>query len=300
MVKRYVYKDTTWIDITKPKSDDVKAILDEFDIHHVIGEELMSPTLRSKVDVYPTYIYLILHLPHGSSGKPQEIDFIIGKHFIITTRYEELDPVLEFSKTFEVESVLDRSRLGDHAGFIFFFMMRVLYHSLMERLDIVEKQIQKIENHIFKGEEREMVTELGKVSRLMLNFKNAVDNHETMLESLEIPGKAIFGEDFSHYIHNIQGEGKRVRNSIATKRSYISELRDTNDSLLTTKQNETMKIFTILAFVTFPIALIVEILGIPSDYNPILGSPHDFWKIVLVTVLIMVVMVIYFKKKKWL
>ena len=139
-----------------------------------------------------------------------------------------------------------------------------------------------------------MVTALSKQARLILNFKTALDSHESMLESLELPGERLFGQDFVHYIHNIQGESKRVRNAIATKRSYLAELRDTNDSLLTSKQNEIMKIFTILAFVTFPLALIVEILGIPSEHNPILGSPHDFWIIVGLTLGIMLIMLGYF------
>ncbi len=301
MIQRHVYKDITWVDLEAPTGEDVRTILAEFNINNLIGEELLSPTLRSKADVYTNFIYLIIHLPSSKdSSGIQEIDFIIGEHFIITTHYEDSDPLLEFSRTFEIESILNRSNIGTHAGYIFYYMMRLIYHSLIDKLDCVEEDIIGVEKKIFAGHERAMVTELSKQSRILLTFKNATDNHQTVLESLEEGGKKLFGEDFMYYIRNIQGECRRVRNAISTKRSYISELRETNDSLLTSKQNEIMKIFTVLAFVTFPIGIVIDILGIPSEHNPVLGNTNDFWIIVGITMGILLIMIGFFKKKDWI
>jgi magnesium transporter len=145
-----------------------------------------------------------------------------------------------------------------------------------------------------------MVTALSKQARILLNFKISTDNHEEVLDSLEKVSGSIFGEEFEHYIKKITGECKKIRHTVLSKRDYIDELRDTNDSLLNAKQNEIMKIFTILAFVTFPISLVVEILGIPSAVNPVLGRAHDFWVIVGIVVTAILIMLAYFKKRDWL
>ncbi len=301
MIRTYAHKNITWFDLEHPTTDEVREVMESLNISEVVAEELLAPTLRSKVDVFDTYIYFILHIPNiGNHTKTQEVDFIIGKDFLVTTRYEEIDPLLEFSKTLEVESILDHNTMGDHAGYMFFYMMRHLYRSLQEKFDFIEKEIQDIENKIFSGHERQMVTKLSKIARIILNFKTATDAHESILESLSNASKGLFGGDFSHYLNQIVGECKKVRQMILSKRDYLDELRDTNDSLLNSKQNEIMKIFTILAFVTFPISLVVDILGIQSAANPILGSAHDFWIVVGIVIVGVIGMLLFFKKKDWL
>jgi magnesium transporter len=80
----------------------------------------------------------------------------------------------------------------------------------------------------------------------------------------------------------------------------LHELRATNNSLLSTKQNEIMKIFTIMAFVTFPLQLLVSVFSLNIETNPMHGNLYSFWLIVAILVGLMLLMYGYFKHKKWL
>lgn len=301
MIRTYTHKNIIWTDLEQPNTAEVRKVMEDYGISEVVGEELLSPTLRSKVDVFGHYAYFILHVPSiGSRSRAQEVDFIIGKDFLITTRYEEVDPLLEFSKSLEVDSILNHDSMGDHAGFLLFYMMRYIYKSLQEKLDSIEENIREIESQIFHGKEKQMVSAISKQARVLLNFKTATNNHEEVLESLEKVSNGLFGQEFDHYIKQITGECKKIRQSVLSKRDHLNELRETNDSLLNSKQNEIMKIFTILAFVTFPISIVIDILGIPSEHNPVLGNVHDFWIILGIVVTLIAIMLVYFKKKDWL
>jgi len=81
---------------------------------------------------------------------------------------------------------------------------------------------------------------------------------------------------------------------------FLHELRETNNSLLSTKQNETMRVLTIMALLTFPLALFVAIFDINATSNPIIGLPYDFWIIVGAVVSVGIAMFAFFKHKKWL
>ena len=114
MISRYKYRDLVWVDMERPSHEEVRQIMEEFEIHPIVADELLSPSLRPKVDRYENFIYLILHFPairHSHNNSSQEVDFIIGKKFIITVRYELLDPLHKFSKVFEVNSILNKSIL---------------------------------------------------------------------------------------------------------------------------------------------------------------------------------------------
>ena len=77
-------------------------------------------------------------------------------------------------------------------------------------------------------------------------------------------------------------------------------LRETNNSLLTTKQNEVMKVFTIMAFVIFPLSLVAGIFGMNTAYIPIVGLPGDFWMVMGIMVVLGVLFLSFFMYKKWL
>ena len=63
MISRYKYHELTWLDIESPTNEEVRGIMEEFDIHPIVADELLGPSLRHKVDTYENFIYLILHFP---------------------------------------------------------------------------------------------------------------------------------------------------------------------------------------------------------------------------------------------
>ena len=303
MLSRYTHRGLTWIDLESPTPAEVRLVMSEFEIHPLIGEELLSPSLKPKVDRYDNCIYLILHFPafgKDDSAPSQEVDFILGTNFIITTRYETVDPFLKFSRVFETNSLLNREALGSHAGFIFFFMMRNLYRALEHELETLALGLHRIETHIFSGEEKEMVFDLSHTSRILLNFKQTLAPHKEVLESLEAAGVRFYGQDFVYHLRSMSGDYFRVAAQLDSHKDTLLELRETNNSLLTTKQNEIIKVLTIMTFFTAPLTVITGIFGMNTIGTPFIGGSHDFLYVVIIMLLISALLYAFFKSKRWL
>ena len=304
MIQKYKTNSLTWIDLSSPTIEEIRKVSSEYNINPLVAHELSVPTLRAKVDLYDNLIYLILHFPSNrkdSDGlSDQEVDFVIGKDFIVTARYGEVDALLALSKSFEVEAILEKGNLGKHAGFIFFAMVNRIYGNLLYRIEGLKEEAALIEAQIFKGKEREMVMKISEVSREILDFKRATSLHDEVFSSFEVAGVKFFGDDFKFHLRALTGNYYRLENSIKNTMDYLSELRETNNSLLTAKQNETMKVLTIMAFVTFPLSLIVSIFGMNTDYVPIIGQPNDFWIIIGIMAALTACFFGFFKYKKWL
>ena len=279
--------------------------MEEYSIHPSIAEELLLPTVKPRVERYgDAMIYLILHFPafkhtHGSQ-KNQEVDFILGKDFLITTRYDTIDPLHKFAKVFEVNSILDKGDIGEHAGYVFYYMIKKLYRAIGHELEYVRDALDAIEQQIFSGKEREMVFEISKISRELLNFKQALVLHHNVLESFEKNAREFYGDDFVHQLRSILGEYYRIQNEVTTNLDFMSELRETNNSLITTKQNEIMKILTIMAFTTFPLSLFASIFGMNTKTLPLTGFEGDFWVIIGIMVGATLFFFSFFKYKRWL
>ena len=304
MIKRNNYKNLVWIDIENPTSEEIREIMEEFNLNPTVAQELLLPTIKPRIDLYHNFIYLILHFPairHTHLDNiNQEIDFIIGKNFIITTRYESIDPMNKFSKIFEVNSVLDKSNIGDHAGYIFYYMIKEMYKSLANELDYIKDSLKDIEDKIFNGEEREMVVALSKISRNLLNFHHATNTHKQVLRSFESATLNFFGDNFSYYIKDIINEYYKIENTTESSVESLRELRGTNDSLLNTKQNEIMKTLTVMAFIILPLSFISSIYSMNTSFIPLTGEKNDFWIIMGLMVFVGITIFTVFKHKKWL
>lgn len=306
MIKEYKYKKITWIDLENPTQEEVRNISEKWNIDVLTSNELLTPTIRPRVDYHKDYIYLILHFPTNhkidpkNTNKVEEVDFVVGKNFIITTRYSVVDALLEFSKVFEVQSILDKSNMSKHAGYVFFYMIQNLYKSLSNKLDHVRDVLADAENKIFEGEERKMVIELSAINRILLNYKESTNLHKEILESFEVAGKKFFGSDFEYHLRSIIGEYYKVRSTMESAKDYLNELKDTNNSLLSTKQNEIMKILTVTNFIILPLALLAGIFSMNTAGTPIIGQPNDFLIITLSMLFIAGFLFLFFKIKKWL
>lgn len=286
-----------------PTNEEVRQIMEEFDIHPIAADELLAPSLRPKVDHYDNFLYLILHFPairHTHKSKSQEVDFLIGKQFLITVRYELLDPLHKFSKVFEVNSILDKSEIGEHAGFLFFYMIRKIYASLGHELSMIGDTLKSVEDRIFSGEEREMVAELSVIHRDLLEFHRALRQHRGVLQSLSIASADFFGKEFVHYNENIIGEFLKVEEMLQDQKEVLNDLHSTNDSLLTTKTNQIMKLFTGITFLMLPATLVGQLFGMNTVDTPLLGAPNDFYIIIGIMSLVALTTFIYFRAKKWL
>ena len=303
MLNRHTHGKIVWIDLESPTQDEVRSLIEEFSIDAFVAEELLFPSVKPRCESHDRYIYVILHFPalrHSHKGREQEVDFVIGRDFIITSRYDTIDPLHKFAKVFEVNSVLDKSNIGDHAGFVFYYMLRKMYKSVEHELSYVHDALMGIERQIFKGVEREMVMSLSHSGHDLLLLRQAIEPHRDVLHSLEFEMARFFGDEFRPYLRGLSNGYFRVHNHIMRHTETLHELRETNNSLLTTKQNEVMKTFTILAFVTLPLSLIATLFGMNTVYTPLTQRPDGFWIILLGMGVAALLMYLYFRNKKWL
>lgn len=306
MISTYKNKKTTWIDLENPTKDEVRKLVDEFDLSPETANELLFPTDQVRSEFHGDYIYLVLHFPSNNNDhilgetKLKEIDFVIGKNFIITTRYNSIDAIHEFSKMFEMNSLLNKNQNDMHSGLMFYHMIQNLYDSLRIKLDNIKDLLTDIEKRIFKGEEKDMVIELSKLNRLILRYKEALAEHEEILRNFESIGLKFFQKDFQYKLESILNEYRKIRSILENRSEYLNDLRITNDSILTTKQNEIMKTLTIMAFIVLPPSLLASFFGMNSQNLPFIGRDDDYIIIVMLMIIITSLMFLFFRFKKWL
>jgi magnesium transporter len=303
MIERFSTKNLTWIDIENPTRQDVLSLIQEFDIHEVCAEELLIPTVRPKVDRFGDHMYMVLHFPELGNQKDlseyteHEIDIILGKDFMITVRYQPSIILHEFRKTFEEAIILEKNS-WEHAGMLYFYLMRTLYRTLGREFQKTATSIRYIEQEIFSDHEALMVRKISALNRSLMHAFQSMHFHEEVLDSAERVTPDFFGQDFIHYMHHLKSEYLQNMKLLESHRSIVNDLRITNDSLLSTKNNEIIRNLTVMSFVTFPLSLIAGIFGM-NTIVPFQQHPQGFWIIFVIMGAAMSAMFAYFYHKRW-
>lgn len=300
MLVNRTFGNQNWIDISSPNQEELDSLVMLNNIDPLVVRDLLTPTPIQYVKDFGEGIYVVIHIPsfkHShSENSEQEIDIIITENILITTRYDSVDALHYFAKEVEVEDILNREK-DSH---LFFGMMQEIYKFLDNEIEYIKDWTKEAEKNIFRGKEKEMVSDLSEARRNLITFKRIVAPHNAIWQKMFEIGEDKFEKHFTDNMKNLIEDWRRLMLEVDNVREILEELRDTNNSLLTTKQNETMKIFTILAFVTFPLSLIAAIFGMNTADMPIIGSPNDFWRIISLMSGTAIAMFLYFKYKKWI
>ena len=304
MTIRHTRGKTVWIDLESPTQDELALAMNEFGIDERVHEEILTPTPYPLAIAFPGYCYLVLHFPTADNTegtKVQEIDFVVGKDFIITARYEVIDQIHTLHKVLEAEQILD-SRKKSHPDELLARIMDRMYEGISSEVEQVGYRLERIERDIFSGKERTAVRSISESARVLLRFETALLRHNgPLVDFLTFLGSpAFFGTKFDEYAAHIEGRRTHSAALVSSYRAIAQELRITNDSLLSASQNQVTKTLTVMAFTALPLTLIASIFGMNAIDMPFVDSPQGFWIILGLMGIAALTLVIYFKLKKWL
>lgn len=304
MVEKLVFGKVKWFDVHKPNKDEVKKLAKSLGVHPLVANDLLNPSARSKVDSFKNHIYLILHFPiydHKQSESDMfEVDFVIGKDYLITSNYRRKAVISDFKKHFTEElDKFDKEQVKS-GGHLFYFVLRYLYRTLETHLEKISLKLDDAEEQIFIDNPKDMVEFLASLNHNVLDFKHSLKRHRPILESYIKVSKDLLGDKYTYYSHALIGEYEKIWNITEDNKELVKDLQETNDSLLNTRSNEIMKNLTIMAFITFPLTLLASIFGMNTKFLPIVGIDNDFWIIMSIMLAGMALMLAWFRHKKWL
>src|SRR3989344_936687 len=308
MLTRRDYKGLTWIDLESPTEQELTATATEYKIHPLVVGELTQASQRSKVDLYSEFIYLILHFPicqiyygQQAEGSPdtEEIDFVIGRDFLITPHYQPIVGIGEFAASFNPSHPEDRGKDKTQAGLLFYHLVRHLYGGLATGLDYINGVLKQAERKVFANQERAMVTLLAEVNRNLLDFRWALKHHREVLDSLQSASREFFDDGFHHYLGAVISEYNRIWAMLENNRETFVDLRETNESLLSIKTNETMKVFTVVAVIFFPLTLVTQFWGMNMTL-PFADSPYSYYFVLALMLASLFSMLVLAKYRRWL
>ncbi len=304
-MKTITANNITWIDIQEPKEKDLDKLKEKFHLHPFIARQFLPPIHRPKIEEYPGQLFVVLHFPvHNPKRretKPVELDFIVTPNTLITSHLEPIPDLETFFNDCQLQNYHQTQHFKS-SGHLLLGLLDWLIDSCLPMLDHVAERIENIEKQVFEGREKEMLTEVAIVKKDLIDFRRAVKPQRSVLEILEKKCPRIFTREIKPLAQEVIGSGIRVWNVLENNRELVNSIEQTNNSLLSHKLNNIVRILTVISFITFPLGVVVGFFGMNVfDNIPLVRQNPFTWLAILIFMLLSVgIMVIYFRKKKWL
>jgi Mg2+ and Co2+ transporter CorA len=249
MIRTHAYGKTHWIELEAPTPAEINEAITLTGADVGISEDLLNPSLKHRIEYTEHHAYLVFHFPafkdSTSDDSAFELDFVIGKNYIITTYYKPIDLFKEARGLIEVTG--DPSEIRNS---ILFSILDSLLANFERKLTEVDHWIRAVERNLFAGKEKQTIFELSEATRHLIDFKNITAVYPEIFTSLVTQGEELFGKDFARLAAAASERFEKDAAKLAALLETAHELRETNNAILSTRQNETMKVLTIVFIVS--------------------------------------------------
>lgn len=305
MISRHEYVGGVWVDLEQPAADEIREVAREFSIGERLERELLVPTPSPMAASDDGKALLVLHFPAKGSEdgetKSQELDFIVGKEFILTVRYEVVAPLHRLKKLLETQQLV-AGKAAVTTDVLLEVLFAHLYTAIRDHTNHIADNLSRVEKEMFDGRERTTVRLISNINREFLHVEAAIANQEESLGRFFdlLAGYGFFGNSFAERKARILVERAHVARIVKTLRAIGTEMRETNLALLETRQNEIIKTLTVVNFIFLPLGLIAWIFAMRTEGMPLIDTPQAFWIVIGAMAVIAVVLVFFVARKRWL
>ncbi|KKU04579.1 MAG: Cysteine-tRNA ligase, partial [Parcubacteria group bacterium GW2011_GWA2_45_30] len=194
---------------------------------------------------------------------------------LITVQYED-DRLLGSICTECVGAKAINAEYGKTVVHLLYFILHKFFSFSLKELDQIQERIDAIEDDVFEGFEKEILHDISVLKRNVLDFRRAVKPQQLTLESLAIQGSQLYGEKVKPLLTELVNEYLKVWNLLENHKEALDALYETNNALLVSKTNEIIRVFTVLAFITFIPTMIANFYGM-NIHLPYADNPLAFW-----------------------
>lgn len=255
-----------------------------------------NPLFRTGVDVHENYTFAELRVIN-KDGHEDSLSLYILKNFILVVDIQDEDGSTVNSILQAIKKIPSNKMCEEKI--ICYFIDGLLSEGNM----IAEKlrnELTEMEESIVKGSAKEAFNvELLGLKKKALKYVNYYDQIIDIAETLEENDNEILEEDNLIYISNLTNKVTRLRDDMNALSSIADHISDAYATFLDQKLNSTMKRFTIITTIFFPLTIIVGWYGMNFQNMPELAWKYGYLYVILLSVITILILSLMGRKNKW-
>jgi magnesium transporter len=295
----------TWIQLDSLDPEAVNVLRERFGWHPLDVEDVLSKRQRPKIDDYADegYLFGVLHFPAYDKSIQRlnagELDFFLGPDYLVTIPNVELLPVTRLFSRVQEDEHLRQQLFSKGSGRLLYEVLDDLFDYCFPILDKIGYKLDSIEDDIEDLRSEEIVTDISKAKQEIISYRKIIKPQRPALRLLERRIERFLPEELELYFDDLVDASERIWDLLDNYKEVVEALESTNESVISHRQNDVLRILTVFSVIILPLTLISGIFGM----NVLFPGEHTheaFWVIVGLMVAVIITMVAFFRYKRWL
>jgi magnesium transporter len=278
----------------------ISAVGKQFSIHPLIQEDIMNTYQRPKLEFSRDHMLLILKMADLSEeGLPdyEQVSLLLGRGYLISFQEKPGDVLEEIRKRIALHSGFIRERGADYLCYALIDAIVDRYYAIIESLS---DRIERIEDLIANDFSESLSQEIHALRKDVIFMKKAVWPLREVVGSILRDSQEIIKEETLPFYRDIYDHIIQIIDQVETYRDLISGLSDSYMNSVSNRMNAIMKVLTLISTIFIPMTFVAGIYGMNFVYMPELSLKWGYLGAWGIMITIAVIMIIFFKRKKWL
>ncbi|MBX7138842.1 MAG: magnesium transporter CorA family protein [Oligoflexia bacterium] len=314
----------SWVDLQSDDPDEIKAIASHFRLHELAVEDCLTPGHFPKLEDFGSYLFMIFRAIKASpeveqiwrsrlQADPQVTEELLGDEdheevftrkvavflsdkFIITFRRRDvpwLDAVTRQVRQYPERTIAQGTDVVGHR------VLDVLFDRFARGVGFFENLIDEMELQAIADQDQ------FDVRQVMSLKKDLASLRQLMREQRGVVARLGSDADFIHekqrrYYRDIDDHALSIIKTIDKEIDGLLGLRDTYFAMANVRLGDTMRILAVITTLAAPLNIVVGLYGMNFEAIPLLHSPHGFWLVCVTMIVLVGLMLAFFRRKQWL
>jgi len=270
-----------------------------YGLHPLLLEDILNTSQRPKIEDYGDYIFIVLKMlsyEEKNGIGSEQVSLVLGSNFVLS--FQE-----------NVGDVFDslRERIKSNKGPVRKSGPDYLIYSLMDAIvdnyfSILEKEgekIEEIEDQLTEDPGPFTLSLIRDLKSEMILLRRAIWPLREVVSGLERSESRLIYKSIRVYLRDIYDHTIQIMDTIESYRDTAASMIDIYLSGMSNKMNEIMKVLTIFATIFIPLTFLAGLWGMNFRYMPEIGWHWGYFAALGIMAIVALILIMYFRKKRW-
>lgn len=298
---KIIPESTTWLNIDGLHDTDILTDLSEqMNIDKYILADVLNTHNRPRFHEYDSYFFIstkLLKLDESSGIIVSENLSLIFSDTLIISFQEIIGDVFD-----PVRNRIRRGRKrirNSGADYLTYALLDIVIDNYIHIISSLGEKIEDLDDELVKNLLPENLERINKYKVEINYMRKTVKPCREVILSFNKTESDMVDDEMHAFLQELRNNIEQANESVDNYREILSDQLNIFHTTVTYKQNDILKFLTIFSVIFIPITFIAGIYGTNFDFIPELSYRYSYfimWGVILVVV---ITMLIYFKKRKW-
>jgi magnesium transporter len=296
------FNGITWVNIDGLHDEkSIEEICSYLGVHKLSMEDILSVGQRPKLEEYTDYLQAVIKLlsidPDEDTIEYEQLTFILKGNILITFQEKTGDVFNSVRNRIKEGKGTIRKRGADYLLYALLDLVVDHYFSILESFG---EKVEDLESELLGNPDKYTLNKLHNLRRETLLLRRTIYPLREMVGKFEKLEEPIINNDIKIFIRDLYDHTIKVIENIEVLRDMTSGLLDLYMNTSSNKMNEIMKVLTIMSAIFIPITFIAGLYGMNFVNMPELAYKNGYFIVLGVMFVVLIGMLIFLKRKKWI